>query len=91
MRLQQQPGRRSRRERERDQGIERVVPAAREPLGVGCRMVGDEAGVEPDRFDRGRAFHHPVSGDELGGVLDAVGGQSDAEAHGGGRYSVRAR
>ena len=62
-------------------GIERVMTAAREPFRVGRGMVGHEARVEAGRLGRPRALHHRVAGDELRGVVDVVGGQSDREAH----------
>ena len=46
VRLHAQPGGRRGRERQRDERVERVVPAACEPLDVGRGMVGDEARVE---------------------------------------------
>ena len=92
MRLQAQPGRRSRRERRaRSVGSSAWWPPAASHFASGAGWSVTKQASKPDRLDRGRAFHHRVAGDELVGVLDAVGGQSDAEAHGGGRYSVRAR
>ena len=81
VRLHAQPCRGRGRERQRDERIERVVAAAREPLDVGRGMVGDEARVEAGVLRGRRARHHRLAGDELLGAVDVVGGQPDREAH----------
>ena len=58
------------------------MAAAREPLVVGRRVVGDVDGVEPGGF--GRRGHLPDrrAGDELVGVVDVVDREAHAESHG---------
>ncbi len=72
---------RRRRERERDERVERVVSAAREPLGVRGRVIGHEARVEACALRRRGAGHHRVARDELRRVLDVVRRQPDRESH----------
>ena len=43
-----------RREREADERVEGLVPAVREPVGAGDRVLGERERVEARRFDRDR-------------------------------------
>ncbi len=89
VRLQLDARRRGRGERERDGRFERVVPARGEPLRVGRGVVGDEARIEAEPFDAGRALHDRGAGHEFLRELDPIRRETDAEAHAATRPGTR--
>ena len=82
LREQLQPRRRGRRERERDEGIERVMSAGRDPARRRQRVIGDGDGVEAGGLRGARHRGDRVGRDELRAGVDVIGGELHGEAHG---------
>lgn len=82
VRLHTQPRGRRRHERERHEGVERLMAAAAQPAVLGRGMVGDEGGVEARAFGRLRHLGDRLGAHELLARGDAIGRELEREPHG---------
>src|SRR4030095_7873389 len=81
----------ARRERQRDEGVERVVAATVEPAMRRERVIGHVTGVEAGALRGAGDLGDGRLRDELGRAIDALGRQGDGESHAPGYMAHRGR